>query len=230
MGLISNSLSVIDHNTIHSIGPEIVRTMRRASEYLDENASDDFSHPWNCYCYFWFGTMNSTFIAKLKRTLYRMASIINLHPIYIREIMPEFSKRRTATALKPLSGWRNNTENILTGAIDEGAFITRSENEMFNIYLDQQWNAQPQYSACNARHFRQKSTRISHQACTANHNSQFQSLVHEITHLLIHTEDYRYGYERSLNLALGSSNHAWRNADNWGYFIEEFRYPYEAFR
>ena len=69
-----------------------------------------------------------------------MTTIINLHPIHIGNIWPAFSnKNRSAASQKPLSGFWDNSENIITDAIDAGAFITSSENEMFYIFLDHQW-------------------------------------------------------------------------------------------
>ncbi len=230
MGLISTNLAPYDRGIIKSLSTEIVQTMRMASEYLDPDSYLSFNHPWNYLCWFWFGTLSPIFITKLKITLDRMATIINLHPVHIGNIRPSLSnKNRRATSKKPLSGWRNNTKSIITGAIDAGAFITRSENEMFNILLDHQWIFTPKYTLCTERHHTNcgrdhiKGTSISHQPCIGVHHSQFQTIVHELTHLILHTEDHRYGYQESLKLAQISEPAAWKNADNWGYFLEEFR-------
>jgi hypothetical protein len=232
MGLISTNLAPYDRGIIKSLSTEIVQTMRMASEYLDPDSYLSFNHPWNYLCWFWFGTLSPIFITKLKITLDRMATIINLHPVHIGNIRPSLSnKNRRATSKKPLSGWRNNTKNRKTGAIDAGAFITRSENEMFYILLDQKWYFTPKYTICTKRHHHNcgktfiKGPFNSYRTppCTGNHFSQFQAMIHELTHLLIHSQDHETQYQACLDLAEVTKHKAWKNADNWGYFLEEFR-------
>ncbi len=237
MGLISTNQAPYDQGIIISLSTEIVQTMRRAAACLDPDTDLGFSHPWNYLFYYWFGTTDPQIIINVQRALYRMASIINLHPIYVSKILPYFYiPNNIAQAIIPLSGWRDNTENIITGAIDAGAFITRSENEIFNIMLAPRWHFNPQRTRCTERHFLKKgrylratpdggrffaSYRLPH--CNGLHESKFQIMVHEITHLLIHTEDHKSGYLASLKLAEDSDTNAWGNADNWAYFLEEFR-------
>lgn len=57
--------------------------------------------------------------------------------------------------------------------------------------------------------------------------SQFETLVHELSHLLLGTIDVKftdgstaYGTEAAAELATFGSTHAFRNAENWGIFIE----------
>jgi hypothetical protein len=237
MGLISTNLAPYDQGIITSLSTEIVQTMRRAAACLDPDPSLDLSHPWNYLCYYWFGITNPQIIINVKKTLYRMASIINLHPIYVSKLLPCFYKPTSiARTLMPLSGWRDNTENIITGAIDAGAFITRSENEIFNIMLGPRWHFTPQRTRCTKCHFLEYARylqatpdggrlfagyRLPH--CNGLHESKFQIIVHEITHLLLATYDHKYGYLASRKLAQNCDIEAWENADNWGYFLEEFR-------
>jgi hypothetical protein len=171
-------------------------------------------------------------IIKVKKTLDRMATIINLHPFHISAIWPGFTDPdRIAATIKPLSGWRNNTKNRKTGAIDAGAFITRSENEMFYILLDQKWYFTPKYTICTKRHHHNcgktfiKGPFNSYRTppCTGNHFSQFQAMIHELTHLRIHSQDHETQYQACLELAEVTKHKAWKSADNWGYFLEEFR-------
>ena len=237
MGLISTNLAPYDQGIITSLSTEIVQTMRRAAACLDPDTNCGLSHPWNYLCYYWFGTTDPQIIIDVKRALYSMASIINLHPIYVSKLLPCFYKPTTiAKARIPLSGMRDNTESVITGAIDAGAFITRSENEMFNILLGPQWHFIPQYTSCTEHHFLEyaRYRRVSHDGgrlfagyhlpyCSGNHYSKFHAMVHEITHLLLATYDHKYGYLASLKLAEDCEDDAWENADNWAYFLGEFR-------
>ena len=237
MGLISTNLAPYDQGIIISLSTEIVQTMRRAAACLDQDTDLRFSHPWNYLFYYWFGTTDPQIIINVKRTLYRMASIINIHPIYVYKVLPYYYKPdNIAQAIRPLSRWRDNTENIITGAIDAGAFITRSENEIFNIMLGRQWHFTPQRTRCTERHLLEEGRylRATHDGgriyagyrlphCNGLHNSKFHTMVHEITHLLIHTEDHKSGYQECLQLAEDSDTNAWGNADNWAYFLEESR-------
>jgi hypothetical protein len=57
--------------------------------------------------------------------------------------------------------------------------------------------------------------------------SQFETLVHELSHLLLGTTDVKfddgttaYGAEAAAELATFGSTHAFRNAENWGIFVE----------
>lgn len=60
-------------------------------------------------------------------------------------------------------------------------------------------------------------------------DSQFCTLVHELTQLILGTEDVEkggitmYGVDNARQLASTSPYDAKDNADNWGYFVEEFR-------
>lgn len=62
---------------------------------------------------------------------------------------------------------------------------------------------------------------------SAYNQSQFETLVHELSHLLLGTSDVKYtdgttayGAESAALLATFGSTHAFRNAENWGIFIE----------
>jgi hypothetical protein len=62
---------------------------------------------------------------------------------------------------------------------------------------------------------------------SAYNQSQFETLAHELSHLLLGTIDVKYtdgttayGAESACLLATFGSTHAFRNAENWGIFIE----------
>jgi hypothetical protein len=64
-------------------------------------------------------------------------------------------------------------------------------------------------------------------------DSAFQTIAHELSHLLMATKDHPwnppnktpkcYGEEKCTALATNSDARALTNADNWGYFIEDLR-------
>jgi hypothetical protein len=60
--------------------------------------------------------------------------------------------------------------------------------------------------------------------------SQFETLVHELSHLVLNTNDETlssgvtaYGGSNARTLAAQSPDKAKNNAENWGFFIEDFR-------
>ncbi len=217
MGLFGDTLNVVDQNMIRSIGPEIVHSIRRASYELSTNTTEAASHS-----YYWFGIMDPEWLSVLALMLNRMASIINLHKFNVGA-MPlchrnEYS--RSALARPPLSGWRLNICNVSGFPLQGYGFITRSENELFQILLDNAWLYLPKYRTCSG-HGINKGCR--HDDCTAIHSSQFNTIAHELSHLVIGTKDHIYGYQESLDLAKYTPKLARHNADNWAFFIEEFR-------
>lgn len=63
-------------------------------------------------------------------------------------------------------------------------------------------------------------------------DSAFQTIAHELSHLLMGTDDHAwtgggggqcYGDFRCTQLAINNDLNAQTNADNWGYFIEDLR-------
>jgi hypothetical protein len=61
-------------------------------------------------------------------------------------------------------------------------------------------------------------------------DSAFQTIAHELSHLLMATKDHPwnttskcYGEPKCRSLATNNRRRALTNADNWGYFIEDLR-------
>ena len=148
----------------------------------------------------WFGDSSALWITQLREKLDRMATVINLQSIDIHGSTLNRRGNTFAAAQRPNSGWRDNTANP-----GGGGFITRSQGQGFHIRLDRSWNTAPTYRSANSP------------------DSKFQTLVHELTHLIIDTEDEEYTSIRCRGLAITNSARAKRNADSWGYFVEEFR-------
>jgi len=102
-----------------------------------------------------------------------------------------------AHAHEPSSGWNTYTN------------IRDAQRTQFRISLDVGWNSLPT--------FRKSVTPA---------KSKFQTIVHEVTHLVLHTRDVAYGGREGRNckaLALNSSVDAKMNADSWALFIDDVR-------
>jgi hypothetical protein len=142
----------------------------------------------------WFGDSAGPWMQRLGQSLNKMATVVNTKDINISFRALDHRKGSFAAASKPAAGWGTYTS------------VADAEGQKFVIQLDTAWNKAPLFSPPKMPG-----------------NSMFQTLVHEITHLLLDTNDHAYGVPSALNLAKSSPNKAKDNADNWGYFVEEFR-------
>jgi hypothetical protein len=142
----------------------------------------------------WFGDNSRLWLGQLAGSLNRMASIVNLEEIRIG--FTSLGERSTsfAAALQPTGGWGDYSQ------------LSRARGRSFQIELDVSWNKAPLFRPNNQPG-----------------DSMFQTLVHELSHLVLGTDDYEYGVADCLQLAHDNPLNARRNADSWGYFIEEFR-------
>jgi hypothetical protein len=142
----------------------------------------------------WFGDSAGPWMQRLGQNLNKMATVVNTKDINISFRDLDHRKGSFAAASAPASGWGTYTS------------VADAQGQNFVIRLDTAWNKAPLYSPPGAPG-----------------DSMFQTLVHEITHLLLDTNDHAYGVASSLQLAKSSPYKAKDNADNWGYFVEEFR-------
>lgn len=141
----------------------------------------------------WFGDAGKPWMTQLATDLSRMASIINLEDI---SVSFRAVARRTgafAVAFPPEDGWGKYTQ------------LANARGQNFKLQLDTHWNQVPLLR--NAQ----------------GSDSMFQTLVHELSHLVIGTDDEQYGFVGCLGLARRDPAKAKNNADTWGYFVEEFR-------
>jgi len=194
MGFITTSLSRFDTNMITSLEPNIIHTMKCAAGQLLQNTF---------YSQVWFGDARSQWIANLSRKLTLMVDIIERYPInifYIPE--PEIYQTHYAKADRPRFGWRDlsQDQNGTSGDLDRYL-----QGEVFQISLGAGWFSVPKY-----RNYFSK-------------ESRFMLLVHELSHILLNTRDYVRDYNPCKELALQDDRVAKRNADNWAYFLEEFK-------
>jgi hypothetical protein len=142
----------------------------------------------------WFGDSSPAWMKRLSTNLNRMANVVNLEPIHVSFRSLAHRKGSFAAAQRPAGGWGNYM--TVSGARGQG----------FILKLDTRWNTAPLYRS------------------RRDLDSQFQTFVHEITHMLMDTDDIEYGQKSCRLLAKQSSHRAKNNADNWGYFVEECIY------
>jgi hypothetical protein len=147
-------------------------------------------------CRLWFGDVSAAWKTELATKLNKFASVINTTPITVNcENWREREKGTVASALRPQGGW--NTYTNLGVALTQG----------FTVNLDMGFSRLSTYR------------RVKDQAS----DTKFQSLIHELSHLILGTDDHAYGPISCRALALGNSAQAKTNADSWGYFVEDCR-------
>ena len=146
----------------------------------------------------WFGDNSRLWMEDLARKLNKMASLINLSKIDVFFAALSEREEAFAAAYEPAGGFFD-----FTSARD---MVSRSNTIRFQLELNHSWNTTPTYR-------------------TSMHpeDSKFQTLVHECSHLFLHTNDHDYGVADCRYLALSDPPLAKNNADSWGYFVEEFR-------
>jgi hypothetical protein len=142
----------------------------------------------------WFGT---TPAATVKTKVGKLRSFFNLNAITLRFAGgPDERGEDTAAALRPSQGWSDYTN------------VTKAHNTSFEMYLNSDWEQMPLWSTQPLQ--------------TAGDGGKFATLVHELSHLCLNTEDHKYTAQKAVLLATNSPNLAIENADNWGFFVEEF--------
>jgi hypothetical protein len=147
----------------------------------------------------WFGDKSDDWMKTLGTKLNKLASIINTKEILVTQ--PKLSERdlsENAAAYTPKDGWKPYTQ------------MTEAQGQEFKIHLNSAWNQMPKFSERN-KHVQ----------------SKFETLVHELTHLILNTEDIEppYGDINCINKAKNSPRDAQNNAENWGFFVESMRFP-----
>ncbi len=155
-------------------------------------------------CQRWFGDASAVFQTQLAARLRRFRSVLNLQHIdVVFATLAERNSNENAAAYEPNDGWAS----YLSTAASQGQDFTLHLNEAFTrlpIY------AQPDVA-------------------TTTGQSQFETLVHELSHLIIGTDDETlgantaYGGHLARQLAVADVAKAKNNAENWGLFVEEFR-------
>ncbi len=200
MAFTTTGLDREDQDVIVSLANAIPRAMRSAANYI--RADQYLSMQW-------FGDNDICWIFELKRKLIRMATIIETYPFNVSwETNESNYEKYDALAYKPESGWRDNTISYnYADLFQPGMTISgiSTETTPFKITLGGGWHERPLFKNISQM------------------DSQFQTMVHELSHLLMNTIDFVEGYNTCLTYAVNNCQFAKGNADNWGYFVEEFR-------
>ena len=189
MGFVAVGLGPGDQQNIRTLEPEIIRTLREASNKVRRGQGGAESQKW-------FGDQSQAWMSSLGRDLDKLASILNTKRIEVHGVnWKERSKNTTAAAWQPAQGWDRYTD------------MTKAQGQGFKIELDTAWNPRPLFRPGNTPGV-----------------SKFHTMVHELTHLVLGTDDVApaYGVVNCLNKA-STPARAKKNADNWAFFVDDFR-------
>jgi len=195
MGLVPSALGPADQAVVRKLEPEIIATLRQASDRVRGGRADQEMLRW-------FGDAGLPWRNEVATKLSKMASVVNTTPITVT--FTARTKRDTGTvaaARRPKESWGDYTD--MTKAQGPGF-----SGQDFHVRLDLAWNRQPTHCP-------------GHQPG----DSKFMSLVHELTHLILDTDDVTpaYGVRNCRNKADTNPAAAKRNADNWAFFVQELR-------
>ena len=193
MGFYNAGLVPAELAIVKQLQTEIVGTLRNAAAKTGKGMG-------KTACRRWFGDDSEAWMAELQTRLNTLAGMIN-----VKQIAVSFSRldgrcgKELADAMRSITGLPPNLAEAQNP-------MTTGENRNFRILLKDEWRQAPQY-----RPFKQPA------------NSKFQMLVHECSHLFLDTEDDAYGIRLCQMIAADDPETAKITADNWGYFVEEFR-------
>jgi hypothetical protein len=134
----------------------------------------------------WFGDTSKPRLTQLAADLSHMASVINLEQIRIGFRPLARRSGSVAVAFPPEAGWGKYTR------------LANARGQDFQMQLDTSWNVAPLLRTATEG------------------DSMFQTLVHELSHLVIGTDDEQYGFDACLALARRAPARAQNNADSWG--------------
>jgi len=188
-------------------GPQLKSEMEKLEpkimDALQKAASEVAANKADTECLRWFGDITPNFKKELAKKIRKFRSIINLKEIRIHfASIKEREPNENAAAFEPTSGWRDN------------ASIQQAQSETFEIHVNDAYSQLTLYC-------------VPSPALTLG-QSKFETLIHELSHLILNTEDETYngatayGGTNARVLAANDADHAKTNAENWGLFIEEF--------
>lgn len=146
----------------------------------------------------WFGDNTRTWMTSLGRDLNTLASMLNVKTITVDGL--NYRQRDPefyGWAHPPTGGWQKHTS------------MTDAQGQNFRISLDSAWDALPDYRRGTAPGF-----------------SKFHGIVHELTHLILSTDDIKpnpYGPTNCTTKANTNPQTAKDNADNWAFFVDDIR-------
>ena len=141
----------------------------------------------------WFGTTRAD---KVEKQVTGLRRFYNFNPINVDFAPLKDKGKYTACVFEPFLGWGNHTNP------------SKANGRGFRIRLNVRWERKPEWSQKPFIH--------------AGAGGQFKTLVHELSHLAIGANDIREEAANCILLATTHPSVAFFNADNWGFFVEEF--------
>lgn len=203
MGLLAGSYSLTA--TIQQLSPIVMNALATAATRLSNGSADSAAVRW-------FGDDSSVFKKRLASDLRTMRSVINVKTITIGE--EDWRQRNVNTNA---SAWTATSRVGLGGNVFSLGGNGPHQNDTRNVFLDLNFKHLPMFLP-TANDGRIKRDR--------GHQSQLNTLIHELTHLLIGTADENgrggtaYGARFAARLAREFPDRAKNNAENWGIFVE----------
>lgn len=195
MGLVTDALGA-EMSVVSKMEEEIRKALAKASTELRAGRG-------TTECTRWFGGVNPDDRKKLGKALGQFRGIVNLVKIKCNyALMADRQRDENAAAYAPDGGWAIYTD--LRTAKDQG----------FKMRINSNFRNLKKYSPDPANEDGQ---------------DQFETLVHELSHLIMNTDDVEYngqkvyGGDSARLLATNDPDKAKKNAENMGFFVEEFR-------
>lgn len=152
----------------------------------------------------WFGRNDVTFAKKVAVKVSAMRMVLKNGCISLRW-------RPDQTFFGASNRVKDHPDGMMSGNQKQRVNAMNSlkpQSASYSIELTGKWKELPNYSTGAAD--------------TWTLQDKFQVLVHELSHSVLDTGDHGYGPVKCRALAIKKPNTAYRNAENWGYFIEEF--------
>ncbi|MBM7066814.1 M35 family metallo-endopeptidase [Actibacterium sp. 188UL27-1] len=198
MSLILSGLPSTEVTILQTLHQNLIAALRKASNEMKLAANGQTTQSTG-FSQTWFGDVSPNWLRALAKDLSKSASLINVMPIKIHAA--PLSERVDAYACSLIK--RKEDQEYAR----KNNPLTIAKGKHFEIELHKKWFKAPVFRTPN------------------NPDSRFQTLMHEISHIFLCTKDQpsSEGVDTCKLLAQFLSPVAKTNADNWGYFVEEFR-------
>lgn len=183
-------------------GYAVVEAIKKCIARVEKNQAD-------AACQRWFGSASVDFKKKLKGDLNKLRSVINLQSIQVG-----FRDRMELDVTENAAALPGSVSSIVPNSFKSGS--TRDYNGR-HVLLNLNFNNLPNYLP-----------KVGGQIDASDYNqSKFNTLVHELTHVILATNDEKlasghtaYGAKQALQLVGEDAALAYTNAENWGIFVE----------
>lgn len=201
MGLVAADL--YSHTLINQFSGQFLEALEVAATRVDNGSAD-------AACLRWFGDNSAPFKKDTAKTLRKLRSVVN-----IKTIRVSFQALATRNTGENAAAWNDNSRHLNLG--DSFSHVGTHGGITSEVYLNEAFSGQPSYLA------KLGDGTIDD---TFWNQSKFETIVHEVSHLILGTADETYhgrtayGAKRAAQLARRRVNRAKNNAENWGIFIE----------